>query len=121
MPPFYKCSLSFYGFSDEERKHMEELTIENGTYGLNDCCFILATCSWCMNIIHEHYFFFKWSFLTYKIFKNANYYLLSDTKDIFMNFKTNFYIVFCKNVCGGGKQKIGNSIEKSINISEYCG
>ena len=40
-----------------------------------------------------------------------------------MNFKTNIYIVFCKNVCGGGekKQKIGNSIEKSINISEYCG
>ncbi|CAG2211731.1 ARHGEF31 [Mytilus edulis] len=30
MPPFYKCCLCFYGFSDEEKKHMEELTIENG-------------------------------------------------------------------------------------------
>ncbi|XP_033759920.1 protein ECT2-like isoform X1 [Pecten maximus] len=30
VPPFYKCCLSFLGFSKEEQKHMEELTIENG-------------------------------------------------------------------------------------------
>ncbi|KAK3094448.1 hypothetical protein FSP39_001856 [Pinctada imbricata] len=30
VPPFYKCCLCFYGFSEEEKKHMEELTIENG-------------------------------------------------------------------------------------------
>ncbi|CAC5413259.1 ECT2 [Mytilus coruscus] len=41
MPPFYKCCLCFYGFSDEEKKHMEELTIENGgtfaAVGDDDC------------------------------------------------------------------------------------
>lgn len=30
VPPFFKCCLSFLGFSKEEQKHMEELTIENG-------------------------------------------------------------------------------------------
>lgn len=30
VPPFYKCCLCFYGFTDEEKKHMEELTVENG-------------------------------------------------------------------------------------------
>ncbi|XP_012943637.1 protein ECT2 [Aplysia californica] len=30
MKPFYECCLSFLGFSAEEQKHMEELTIENG-------------------------------------------------------------------------------------------
>ncbi|KAJ8310829.1 hypothetical protein KUTeg_012694 [Tegillarca granosa] len=30
VPPFFNCCLSFIGFSDEEKKHMEELTIENG-------------------------------------------------------------------------------------------
>ncbi|KAL5004653.1 hypothetical protein ScPMuIL_018109 [Solemya velum] len=28
--PFFKCQLSFLGFSKEEQKHMEDLTIENG-------------------------------------------------------------------------------------------
>ncbi|KAI8772584.1 protein ECT2-like isoform X1 [Biomphalaria glabrata] len=30
MKPFYECCLSFLGFSAEEQRHMEELTIENG-------------------------------------------------------------------------------------------
>ncbi|XP_071084886.1 protein ECT2-like isoform X1 [Haliotis cracherodii] len=30
VKPFYECCLSFLGFSKEEQKHMEELTIENG-------------------------------------------------------------------------------------------
>ncbi|ESO86405.1 hypothetical protein LOTGIDRAFT_61738, partial [Lottia gigantea] len=30
VKPFYECCLSFIGFSTEEQKHMEELTIENG-------------------------------------------------------------------------------------------
>ncbi|XP_041358738.1 protein ECT2-like [Gigantopelta aegis] len=30
LRPFFECSISFLGFSAEEQKHMEELTIENG-------------------------------------------------------------------------------------------
>ncbi|XP_064615176.1 protein ECT2-like [Liolophura sinensis] len=30
MKPFYKCFLSFHGFSEEEKKHVEEMTLENG-------------------------------------------------------------------------------------------
>nr|KAG5708214.1 hypothetical protein BaRGS_021148 [Batillaria attramentaria] len=30
VKPFFQCRLSFLGFSPEEQKHMEDLTIENG-------------------------------------------------------------------------------------------
>ncbi|KAK6195819.1 hypothetical protein SNE40_001172 [Patella caerulea] len=30
VKPFYECCLSFVGFTSDEQKHMEELTIENG-------------------------------------------------------------------------------------------
>ena len=30
LRPFFECIISFLGFSNEEQKHMEELTIENG-------------------------------------------------------------------------------------------
>ncbi|XP_014677396.1 PREDICTED: protein ECT2-like [Priapulus caudatus] len=30
VPPFFACSVSFLGFSDEEQKHMEEILVSNG-------------------------------------------------------------------------------------------
>ncbi|RUS82304.1 hypothetical protein EGW08_009936, partial [Elysia chlorotica] len=30
MKPFYECCLSFLGFTENEQKHMEDLTLENG-------------------------------------------------------------------------------------------
>lgn len=32
LAPFYKRCLSFFGFSRDEQNHMEEVTIENGSY-----------------------------------------------------------------------------------------
>ena len=31
LPPFFDCCLTFLGFSEEEKAHMEETTIEQGT------------------------------------------------------------------------------------------
>ena len=31
MMPFHGCFLSFHGFSDDEKKHMEESTEQQGT------------------------------------------------------------------------------------------
>lgn len=31
LPPFFDCCLTFIGFSEEEKAHMEETTIEQGT------------------------------------------------------------------------------------------
>ena len=30
LPPFFDCCLTFLGFSEEEKAHMEETTIEQG-------------------------------------------------------------------------------------------
>ena len=30
LPPFYNCCLTFVGFPEEEKAHMEETTIEQG-------------------------------------------------------------------------------------------
>ena len=30
MMPFFGCFLAFYGFSDEEKRHMEESTEQQG-------------------------------------------------------------------------------------------
>lgn len=44
VPPFYKCCLCFYGFTEEEeKKHMEELTVENGSLSL--CVNYFLKCS----------------------------------------------------------------------------
>ena len=32
LPPFFDCCLTFIGFSEEEKAHMEETTIEQGTW-----------------------------------------------------------------------------------------
>ena len=32
MMPFHGCYLSFHGFSDEEKKHMEESTEQQGMF-----------------------------------------------------------------------------------------
>lgn len=47
VPPFYKCCLCFYGFTEEEeKKHMEELTVENGgifaEIGDEDCTHLVV-------------------------------------------------------------------------------
>jgi len=34
MMPFHECFLSFHGFSDDEKKHMEESTEQQGTVTL---------------------------------------------------------------------------------------
>ena len=52
MPPFYKCCLCFYGFSDEEKKHMEELTIENGMNVKTEL--ILPVVTYAVSNIHNH-------------------------------------------------------------------
>ena len=31
LPPFFDCCLTFVGFSEEEKAHMEETTIEQGS------------------------------------------------------------------------------------------
>ena len=32
VKPFFDCCLSFLGFSTDEQKHMEELTVQNGNH-----------------------------------------------------------------------------------------
>ncbi|XP_061194759.1 protein ECT2-like isoform X2 [Saccostrea echinata] len=46
VPPFYKCCLCFYGFSEEDKKHMEEVTAGNGgifaEIGDEDCTHLVV-------------------------------------------------------------------------------
>lgn len=41
MMPFHGCYLSFHGFSDEEKKHMEESTEQQGMFLVMLLCYPL--------------------------------------------------------------------------------
>ena len=41
MMPFHGCYLSFHGFSDEEKKHMEESTEQQGMFLVILLCYSL--------------------------------------------------------------------------------
>lgn len=41
MMPFHGCYLSFHGFSDEEKKHMEESTEQQGMLLVMLLCYSL--------------------------------------------------------------------------------
>lgn len=43
MMPFHGCYLSFHGFSDEEKKHMEESTEQQGMFCLILLCYSLSS------------------------------------------------------------------------------
>ena len=47
LPPFFECCLTFVGFSEEEKAHMEETTIEQGkdkNLVANNSFFSIRTC-----------------------------------------------------------------------------
>lgn len=41
MMPFHGCYLTFHGFSDDEKKHMEEATEQQGVFQCVEILFML--------------------------------------------------------------------------------